>query len=275
MPHHAVKPMNPISVPAVRVLLTMAAVAMLGGCATKGDVRDLRTEIRVMAVRQDSLIAELRRQTMSTQDTLREASDQLFNFRGDISRRLQAISQSLSTMESIVGENQRGIVGIRDQLANMRRMPGGQPAGGAGPTGEDPMMGPGDAPGQRSDSGPVETYNAAVGQFNRGSLTTARLAFEQFLQAYPNHRLAPDAHYYLADLMVQEDRLEDALDAFREIPELFPSAEKVPEALYRIALLQIELDRTGEAENTLERIVNSYPDAGVALLAREKLNEIR
>ena len=52
-------------------------------------------------------------------------------------------------------------------------------------------------------------------------------------------------------------------------------AEKVPEALYRVALLQIELEREDEAEATLERIVNSYPDAGVALLAEEKLNEIR
>ena len=75
--------------------------------------------------------------------------------------------------------------------------------------------------------------------------------------------------------MVQEDRIEDALEAFEEIPELFPTAPKVPEALYRIALLQLELERESDAEATLERIVNSYPDAGVALLAQEKLDEIR
>lgn len=256
--------------PAARVLLTTAAVCVLGGCATKGDLRDLQTEIRSLAVRQDSLIAELRRETMSTQDTLRETTDQLFSFRGDISRQLREISQSLSTLEVMVGENQRGIVGVRDQLANLRRMPAG-----GGTVEGDPMAGATDGPGGATAGGAEEIYNAAVGQFNRGSLSAARLAFQQFLQAHPNHPAAPDAHYFLADIMVQEENLEDALAAFQEIPALFPTADRVPEALWRIALLQIELDREDEAEVTLERIVNSYPDAGVARLAREKLDEIR
>ena len=178
---------------AARVLLTMAAVAVLGGCATKGDLRDLQTEIRSLAMRQDSLIAELRRETMSTQDTLRETTDQLFNFRGDISRQLREISQSLATLEALVGENQRALVGVRDQLANMRRAPGGGGAVDPMAGGGDPMSGPREAGEGTLAGGAEQTYNAAVSQFNRGSLSTARLAFQQFLEAYPNHRLAPDA----------------------------------------------------------------------------------
>ena len=254
---------------AARLLLAAAAVSVLGGCATKGDLRNLQTEIRALAVRQDSLIAELRRETLSTQDTLRETTDQLFDFRGDISRQLREISRSLGTLEAMVGENQRGIAGVRDQLANLRGLAAGGASGGGGPA---PA---GEGEGEEMAGGADEVYDAAVAQFNRGSLSAARIAFRQFLQAYPNHRLAPDAHYYLADLMVQEDQLESALEAFQEIPELFPTADRVPEALYRVALLQIELERVDEAEATLERIVNSYPDAGVALLAREKLDELR
>lgn len=264
--------------PAARLLLAAAAVSVLGGCATKGDLRNLQTEIRALAVRQDSLIAELRRETLSTQDTLRETTDQLFDFRGDISRQLREISRSLGTLEAMVGENQRGIAGVRDQLANLRRLPaGGMAAGGdpSEPGDADPMAPAGEGETEEMAGGADEVYEAAVAQFNRGSLSAARIAFRQFLQAYPNHRLAPDAHYYLADLMVQEDQLESALEAFQEIPELFPTADRVPEALYRVALLQIELERADEAEATLERIVNSYPDAGVALLAREKLDELR
>ena len=267
-----------LRIPAARVLWTVAAVSVLGGCATKGDLRNLQTEIRSLAVRQDSLIAELRRETLSTQDTLRETTDQLSSFRGDISQQLRAIAQGLSELEAMVGENQRGIIGVRDQLANLRRTPVGGGAMGPGAGGGDPMMGPGgDASGGGAGAGgPEELYNSAVGQRNRGSVATARLAFQQFLEAYPNHELAPDAHYALADLMVQENRLEDALSAFQEIPELFPTAERVPESLYRVALIQIELGDEGEAEATLERILNSYPDAaGVTMLAREKLDEIR
>ncbi len=249
-----------------RFLSAAAAVSMLSGCATKGDLRNVQLEIRALAARQDSLLSELRRATLSTQDTLREQSLQLFDFRGQIFQHLRDINEGLTRLEALTGENQRGISGVRDEMANLRRA-GGQPSVEGAAPGEEEGMAPG---------GDAESiYNAAVGQFNRGSLATARTAFQQFLQAFPSHRLAPDAHYYLADILVQTDRIEDALDAFQEIPELFPTAAKVPDAMYRVALLQIELGRGEEARATLERVVNTYPGSGVATLAREKLREIR
>lgn len=252
-----------------RLLLGGMIGVSLGGCATKGDLRNLRVEIQALAARQDSLFTALRRETVSTQDTLRQASVQLFDFRGDIARQLGAINESLARLEALTGENQRGISGVRDQLANLRCGQAGPAAAeGAPPAGVQEAV-----PGSTSDAESI--YNAAVAQFNRGSLATARTAFQQFLQAFPSHRLAPDAHFYLADILVQEDRLEDALDAFLEIPELFPTATKVPDAMYRAALLQVELGQKAEARALLERVVNTYPGSGVATLARDKLREIR
>ena len=94
--------------------------------ATKSDIRDLQTEIagelRTLAARQDSLMTLLRTEAMSTQDTLRNQSEQIFDFRGGITTQLNAIARSLTTLEALVGENQRGIAGVRDQLANLRRV---------------------------------------------------------------------------------------------------------------------------------------------------------
>ncbi|MEQ9399336.1 MAG: tol-pal system protein YbgF [Longimicrobiales bacterium] len=251
---------------AARLFLATAAVASMGGCATKGDIRDLQTELRNVAIRQDSLIAQLRQETLSTQDTLRETSDQLFSFRGDIANQLREMSMVLARLEALAGENQRGIIQVRDQLANLRRAPAG-PTSGTPTGGTDGALVPGGGDAE-------QLYNAAMSQFNRGTLSTARIAFEQFLQAHPSHRLAPDAHFRLAEIMVREDRVEDALEAFLDIQSQFPTAAQVPDALYRAALLQIELGDTDDAEATLERIVNTYPDADAAFLAREKLREI-
>jgi len=118
-------------------------------------------------------------------------------------------------------------------------------------------------------------YNAAVSQYTRGSLTAARIAFEQFITTYPNHTLTPDARFYLADVLVQEGRQQDALAAFRQIPELHPTAARVPEALYRAALVEIELGNRQEAARILERVINTYPDHTITPLAEEKLREIR
>jgi tol-pal system protein YbgF len=112
-------------------------------------------------------------------------------------------------------------------------------------------------------------------QHQRGSFSTAQRAYEQFLQEYPTHPLAPDARFYMADILTQLDRPDDALTAFQEILTLYPTATRVPDALYRIALLQLEAGDEDDARATLERIVNTYPDATIALLARDQLTELR
>jgi tol-pal system protein YbgF len=259
---------------AARVFVTLVAAATLSGCAMKGDIRLVQEELRAMAARQDSLVMELRMQTQQTQDTLRTQGDQMFDLRGDVNRQLQQISASLLRLEAIAGENQRGMTAIRDQLVNMRRGPamggmgtdvggGSTPAGG----GSEALSGAG---GGNAD----QLYGVAQGQLDRGSLNSAARAFQEFIQGYPTDPRVPDAHFFLADILTQQDKPREALTAFQEIQQQFPTAARVPDSLYRIALLQEELGDKAQAKVTLERIMNTYPDAPVAMLARNKLREI-
>ena len=255
---------------AARVLVTLAVASMSGGCAMKGDIRLLQEELRAVSVRQDSLLAELRMETQSTQDTLRTQGDQMFDLRGDLNRQLQQINQSLVRLEALAGENQRGQMAVRDQLANIRRMPGG------GPTTS--VMSDSTSGGSESLIGgagnPDELWSVAQAQYQRQSLNSASAAFQQFIDEHPSDERVPMAHFLLADILEQQDRPEDALAAFQEIQQLFPSHDRVPEALYRIAELQIELGDSDAAKLTLERIVNTYPGSTMAMLARDMLDEI-
>ncbi len=256
------------SFPTARVAATLAVAFMSGGCAMKGDIRLLQDELRTVAARQDSLMLELREQTLSTQDTLRTQGDQMFDLRGDINRQLQLINQSLARIEALAGENQRGLTGVRDQLANLRRLPPGgvtTDPSAATPGGESLVGGGGN---------PDELWQVAREQLERGSLNSASRAFEQFIAEHPEDPRVPDAHFFLADILTQQDRAEEAMAKFQEIPQLFPTADRVPDALYRIAVLQIEAGDVDAAKSTLERIMNTYPDAMISMLAREKLREI-
>lgn len=256
----------------------MAAVLMMGGCATKGDIRDLRTELRSLALRQDSMIAELRKETRSTQDTLRGQSTQIFDFRGSISQELQDIGRSLSRIEALVGQNQQGLAGVRDQLANMRRAPvtptspTDSTGGGAGATNPDAGAAAAQPPQAGGDA--QSLFNTAVSEFNKGSLTTANAAFQAMLQGYPNSALAPDAQFYVADILSKNDKKKDALAAFEKIPQLYPKADKVPDAMYRAALLQIDLGEKTKAKQTLTRLINTYPDVPITDNARETLKKL-
>ncbi len=257
-------------------LLSLAFLGLtLSGCATKRDVRDLQDAVASLGVQQEAALQELQSLNMAVQDTLRGQSDALFESRGEILRRLRELEQQLITLQELTGQNQRALATLRDLLEGGR-------TGAPTPLRTDtepgqvlnPDFAPAGPPTTTASEAALETYNAGVRAFNRGSITTARRAFQQFLQDYPSDALAPEAHYYLADLLYQENRLEEAIQAFLRIPELFPTADKVPEALYRVGVIYIELDQLDNAREYLRRVVDSYPDSDAATLAAERLAEI-
>jgi tol-pal system protein YbgF len=246
----------------------------LSGCATKRDVRDLQSTIAALAAQQAAALAELQGLNTAVQDTLRGQSDALFESRGEILRRLREIEQQLITLHELTGQNQRALATLRDLLEGQRpaalspmrtdREPGQVINPDFAPTG----------PPTTNSEAALETFNAGVGAFNRGSITTARRAFQQFLQDYPTDPLVPEAYFYLADLLYQENRLEEAIQAFLRVQELFPTARRVPDALYRVGVIYIDLGRLEDARQYLQRVISSYPDTDAAVLAGERLKEI-
>lgn len=246
----------------------------LTGCATKGDLRDLQSDIQALAAQQREAMGQVEGLNLAVQDTLRGQSDALFESRGEIVRLLRQIEQQLITLRELTGQNQRAMATLRDMVER------GRPTVLPPPVRSDPQAAGRqiqDVEFQEEPTAPsaaVDTYNAGVTAFNRGSISTARRAFQTFLQEFPNDPLAPDANYYLSDLLAQEDRLNEAIQAFLRIPELYPTAEKVPDSIYGVGILYIALDQLEDARLYLERVVNSYPDSGAAELARERLAQI-
>ena len=258
-----------LSLVVLRVPVLITTVVVFGGCATKSDIRDLQVELqaelRVLAERQAALIEQLQTEANSTRDTLSSQSIQLSDFRGELSQQLREIGEGLATLEVLAGENQRAITGIRGQVTNLR-------SGSITPTAT--VLDSTDMIGGATGGGADQLYRTAAEQFGRGSLNTARMAFQQFVESYPNHVLAPEAHFSLADILYQQEDFDAALEAFGEIQSRFPTAAKVPDALYRIALIQIEMEEIESAIDTLQRITNTYPESVIAEIAADKLEEI-
>lgn len=263
-----------------RLVAVASALLVSAGCATKGDVRSLRSEVQTLAEQQAEMLDAIRAMQQaqtSSLDSLGAMSDVLFSIRGELNRQALEIQEQLVTIQELTGQSQRSLAGLRDQIEARRSAitqqgTATQPDTAGGGGGGAARQGGGGAGGGTAEA--QELYRVAVSQYNRGSVTTARAAFERFLNSYPNHQLAPEARFYLAEIMAQENQLEQALEAFLEIPEIFPAAERVPQALYRAGRIQEELDRPQEARRLYERVVNSYSESGAAILAGERLEEL-
>ena len=237
------------------------SILLTAACATKSDLRELELELMDSMRRQEQMIEALQGLTQATQDSVAVNSESLFDLQGNTNRQLLDIQDQLVTLQELAGQSQRNVAAMRDLIERQRQSSVAMPPG--------------------TDLPPVEgdeaegIFNAGVTNYDRGSLGASTRAFESFLQAHPSHDRAPEAQYYLGDILVQENDLDGAIEAFSRIGELYPASDVVPRSIYRIGLLHADMGHTDEAIAAYERVVNTYPDSDVAGLAQEKLNELR
>jgi tol-pal system protein YbgF len=244
---------------AVFLIVFLGAVA---GCATKADVRDLRDEILELSSQQQALLRELQEAQQDQEDSISEVARTLQDIRAESFSRMSSIEDQLLTIQELAGLSQQQVASLRDQMERDRAQRSFAPTRAFGTDaagGEDQVR---------------EVYDAALNQYQRGTLGAARLGFRQIVDQYGSHELAPEARYYLAEILQREGSLEEAIEAFDEIAQFHPTAPRVPDALYRVGLLHLELGNREEAEQSLERVVNTWPDSMAADLARDELRDL-
>ena len=246
-----------------QVVLTALIAAVAGaGCATKGDIRDLREEVSALADRQSRDLTDFETLLRASQDTLSGQSSLFLQLRGDLLQQLDEIRELLLTLGESLGQNQRAMAALRDRVEMLQRAPVVVPDSSETGVAEEVA------------EGPDALFEVTTVLYNRGSNVTARRGFDQFLATYPNHELAGHATFFLSDLDVQEGRIEEAIEGFMRVPQMYPASPMVPDALYRAAILHEELGESEEARNLLERVVSGFPDSGVAELAEQRLQGI-
>lgn len=244
-----------------RLLLVALLLLPLAACATKRDVRDLGEVIQAQNAEQAARVAELRAEQAELLRMIRTLGTTGDERHTEVLRRFRALENEVQVAQELAGASQATVAAIRDAMERSPR-PG---AGTGGGFFED-----------EGGSGEVdELYADALASHGRQSFAAARLGFSDIVERHPNHPLAPDARYYLADIMAQEGEMEEALRAFLRIAEVHPAAPRVPEALYRAGLIHRDRGEASEANALFTRIVNTWPDHEVADMARAFLGGAR
>lgn len=267
-------------------LLAIPAAVVLAGCAGKGDLREMEqtlvAEFREVEAGQDSLQRELEALRRQLVEGLESREGEAFAGRGELLNRLAEIQQELGRVAALAGQNQRLLARLEEQgrAAGSRR---DAATGGAPEDTVDAGPGPADAEGADEGAGGGETtgdgdpralYQAALQQFRRGSYGTARDGLDEFLARHPDHELAPDAQFYVAETWAEEGEPRRALDAYGRVVELFPDSPRAASALYKSGLVELERGNVGDARVFFRRVVDGYPDSDEATLARDRLDRV-
>jgi tol-pal system protein YbgF len=241
------------------VLGFLGAAVLLSGCATKGDLRQLRHEVVQLQARQDSLFLESQRRDRALLDSLTAATAMLIRLRGDLGHQIVELGQQLIQVQELAGQSAHRLADLRTQLESRSQALETVPGGGA-PTG--------------AGADPEQLYQIGTDQLQRGSAATARVAFEQLLRQNPTHPRAADAQFQLAESFALERQHDRALQEFERVVEQYPSSERAPQALFRAGVIAEERGTIPQARRYFDRVVSSYPNSDVAAAARDKLRRL-
>jgi tol-pal system protein YbgF len=114
-------------------------------------------------------------------------------------------------------------------------------------------------------------YNNALRDRSGGKPDLALQQFRDYLQYYRDTELAPNAQYYIAEILYSQGELERALVEFDALLETFPENSKTPDALFMKGQTLMKMGRRTAGGQEFREVVRRYPRSEVANKARNQL----
>jgi tol-pal system protein YbgF len=121
---------------------------------------------------------------------------------------------------------------------------------------------------------PREAYSEARALVFEGDYETAETALRRFLDSYPDHELADNARYWLAETFYVRGDVEQAASLYAEGYEKAPGGIKAPDNLLKLGVSLRRLGRKRDACTTFEQLKHKFPDASRTIRERAS-REIR
>jgi tol-pal system protein YbgF len=122
---------------------------------------------------------------------------------------------------------------------------------------------------------PDSTYMKGLDTFKAGDMPAAREIFTKFLEQYPQHDLAANAHYWIGETHYSEKSYEPAILAFQDVIKNFPTKDKVPAAMLKQAMAFNAINDSKSAKYVLKKLGEVFPKSDEASKAKELLKEIK
>lgn len=134
---------------------------------------------------------------------------------------------------------------------------------------------PESAPASPVQVGESEAYESAVNLILKSrEYDKAIPAFQSFIERFPNSEYAPNAHYWLGQLLFNKQQWNDAIEQFNIVSNRFSDSVKRPDALLKLGVIA---ERTGDssgARNFFQQVISEYPNSSAKRLAESRLNNL-
>jgi tol-pal system protein YbgF len=127
-----------------------------------------------------------------------------------------------------------------------------------------------------SDVSENDAYDKAVNMVLKDRRYDAAIPeFESFIQAYPNSIYAPNAHYWLGQLLFNNNELAKAKTHFERVVNNFSQSNKVADALLKLGQVAERENKKDVALRYYRQLVDKHATATSAKLAQDRIDALK
>lgn len=99
-------------------------------------------------------------------------------------------------------------------------------------------------------------------------------AFRQFIERFPNSTYAPNAHYWLGQLLFADGQFDEAKQEFAMVMEQYPDSNKRADSILKLGIIAQEQKQPQSARAFYQQVLSEYGDSTEASLAQKRLAEL-
>jgi tol-pal system protein YbgF len=233
-------------------MLPVVAAIALAGCATTPEEDPvLQSKLGDLDSRTANIERVVQNQSLLT---LAQRADQLQNEVSVLRGRIEVLENANDTLR----KQQRDLYADLDK--RLGSLSAGQPSA--------PLGGPPTAGADQT------AYSQAFDILKANKYPDAIVAFQQFLQTYPQSSVADNAQYWLGECYYVTRDFQSAAAAFQTLLDRWPDSRKAPDALLKLGYTQAELQHTAQARATLAAVSTRFPGTDAANLAAARLLQL-
>ena len=181
----------------------------------------------------------------------------------------QALRESVADISSQVGKLQQQMIDIGNAVRSMQAPAAAPPPGNGG--------GPGVSPPAAENAPPVPAttlYQNAMRDRSGGKDDLALQEFSDYLKYYGNSEFAPNAQFYVAELHLKQNDLDNALREFDMVLERYPDNNKTPDALYMKGATLVKMGKRTQGKQEFCELVKRFPANDLAGRARTQVKTL-
>ena len=121
-----------------------------------------------------------------------------------------------------------------------------------------------------------EAYDRAVNMvLKEKQYDKAIPEFRAFNSKFPTSTYAPNAHYWLGQLLFNKGSFEEAATEFAVVIEQHKGSSKRPDAMLKLGMVAQKQGQTAKAISTYTQLISEYPSSTAAQLAQPRLSGLQ